>query len=391
MWMAGNWLSSLSSVILRFNPEGKRTMEKEQLDTPFVMIDLDIMERNIANMQQIASNAGISLRPHIKTHKIPAIAHKQIKAGAIGITAAKLDEAEVMAASGIANILIAYPIVGERKTARLIRLSQQAPITVAVDSYEAAAGISQAATQANTRIPYVIEMDCGFGRAGVSPGKPVLELAERTGSLPGLEFKGMLTFAGHSYAAADEAALRRIGLEEGRLIMETVQLLRNRDIPVEIVSAGSTPSSRYVSQVPGITEIRPGTYVFGDLMQVAIGSHRLEDCALTVKVIVISRPDRHRAVVDAGTKIFTMDGEDSPLGTGRGMVPGRPGIRLAWLTEEHGMLELSAEEEQLAIGDTLEIIPVHCCGVINMVDEVAACRGNEIEAIWPVSARGKSR
>jgi len=366
-------------------------MNKQDLDTPCVIIDLDKVDRNIARMQKIATDAGISLRPHAKTHKIPQLAHKQIQAGAIGITVAKLGEAEVMVASGIQEILIAYPIIGEKKLERLMRLAQQAQITVAIDSYEAAIGISTAAERTQTQIGILIEMDCGFGRVGLPPGLPVLELAEKIVLLPGIKLKGILTFAGHSYDAPDEAALQKVGLEEGRLAMETAKLLREHDIPLEIISAGSTPTARFVSQVPGITEIRPGTYIFGDLMQVQIGAHQLNDCALTIKVTVISRPAHNRAVVDAGTKIFTMDGDNSPLGTGRGLVVGHPGINVAWFTEEHGMLELSAEEETLRIGDTLEIIPVHSCAVINMVDEVAAVRDNQVEAIWPVLGRGKSK
>lgn len=366
-------------------------MNKHDLDTPFVLIDLDKVERNLTNMQRIATDAKIALRPHAKTHKIPALAHKQLKAGAIGITVAKLGEAEVMAAAGIDNILIAYPIIGEKKVARLIDLSKQTQITVAIDSYEAALGISEAAELANVRIGILIEMDCGFGRVGLAPGKPVLDLAKQVVSLSGLELKGILTFAGHSYDADNPEELRKVSMEEGKLAVETANLLRENGLPVETISVGSTPSSRYVSLVPGITDIRPGTYIFGDLMQVKIRAHELENCALTVKVTVISRPANNRAVIDAGTKIFTMDGENSPLGTGRGMVVGHPGIRVAWLTEEHGMLELSSTDETLAIGDTLEIIPVHCCAVINMVDEVAAIRKNEVEEIWQVLGRGKSR
>jgi D-serine deaminase-like pyridoxal phosphate-dependent protein len=366
-------------------------MNTRDLDTPFVLIDMDKVERNLSVMQKIASSAGISLRPHIKTHKIPALAHKQIQAGAIGITVAKLGEAEVMVAAGITNILIAYPIVGEQKLSRLIALVKKAQITAAVDSYEVAEGIAGAAVRSGVIVDVVIEMDCGFGRVGVPPGDAVLQLAKQIVQLPGLRMTGILTFAGQSYDASNKEELGRIGMEEGRLSKETADLLRANGITVTIVSVGSTPSSRFASQVPGITEIRPGTYIFGDLMQTKIGSHQLEDCALCVKVTVISRPAKGRAVVDAGTKIFSMDGEDSPLGTGRGVVIERPGIKVAWFTEEHGMLELSEQDETLKIGDTLEIIPVHCCAVINMVDEVAAVRGNRVEEIWPVAGRGKSR
>lgn len=368
-------------------------MRKQELDTPYVIIDLDKTEQNIAAMQAIADQAGIGLRPHGKTHKLPQVGRMQVEAGAVGLTVAKLGEAEVMAAAGIRDILIAYPIVGEAKLARLVRLAEQADVTVALDSLDVAAPMSRAAEAAGVSLGVVVELDCGFGRVGLPPGQAVLELAQAVAKLPGLRLRGLLTFAGQSYDAADEAARRRIGLDEGRIAAETAAQLRELGLAVDIVSVGSTPSSRYAAQVAGVTEIRPGTYVFGDLTQVSLDAHELESCSLTVKVTVVSRPAPNRAVIDAGTKVFTMDGGDSPIGTGRGYIVGRPGITVAWFTEEHGMLELSQEEQDigLAVGDTLEIIPCHCCAVISMFDEVAAVRGDEVEAIWPVEGRGKVR
>lgn len=366
-------------------------MKRRQLDTPFVMIDVDKMKRNVAAMQTIANAAGVSLRPHAKTHKIPEIARLQLEAGAVGMTAAKLGEAEAMADGGVGDMLIAYPIVGSDKLRRLVRLASRVRIAVAVDSLEAALPMSAAASEAGVRIGVMVEVDCGFRRVGVKPGLPALELAQRIVKLPGLEFRGILTFGGQSYDAAGEERLLAVAREEGRAAVDTAVMLAAHGIPVASVSAGSTPSSKYVAKIPGITEIRPGTYVFGDLMQVAIGAHALEDCALSVKVAVVSRPSRGRAVVDAGTKILTSDGGDSPIGTGRGYVVGHPRIRVAWLTEEHGMLDIPEEDERLAVGDTLEIIPVHCCGVINMVDEVAAVSGEDVLAVWNVAGRGKSR
>ncbi|REE68802.1 D-serine deaminase-like pyridoxal phosphate-dependent protein [Paenibacillus taihuensis] len=366
-------------------------MNKRDLDTPHVLIDLDAVERNIARMQDIADRAEVSLRPHAKTHKLPVLAHKQIEAGAVGVTVAKLGEAEVMAAGGVRDILIAYPIVGEQKLERLIRLAKHVDITVAVDGYEVAEAISDAALEANMTIGVLVEFDCGFRRVGLEAGEPVLELAMRLVQLPGIEIKGIMTFGGQAYQAADESELRRLGREEGQAAADTAQQLIEQGIAADIVSAGSSPGSPYTANVQGVTEIRPGTYIFGDLMQVALGAQSLEDCALTVKVTVVSRPEPGRAVIDAGTKIFTSDGAASPIGTGKGYVVGHPGINLAWMSEEHGMLELDESEQSLAIGDTLEIIPVHCCAVMNMVDEVAAIRGEEVEALWEVQGRGKSR
>jgi len=364
-------------------------MIKQDLDTPCVLIDLDKLEINIAEMQSIADKNGVALRPHAKTHKLPVLSQKQVAAGAIGITVAKLSEAEVMAASGIMDIMIAYPIVGAQKVERVIKLAQHTRVTVAIDSFEVAKPISEAAASAGVSIGVVIEIDCGFSRVGVQPGPAAVELAQRINQLPGLSVRGILAFAGHAYLAKSKEELEQISYEEGQLAVETAQKMRDRGILVDILSVGSTPSSRYVAKVDGVTEIRPGTYVFGDLMQVSMGAHRLENCALTIKVTIVSRPATDRAVIDAGTKVFTMDGPDSPIGTGRGYVIGKPGIQVEWLTEEHGMLRLPPEEQGLAIGDSLEIIPVHCCGAINMFDEVAAVRGEQVETIWPVLGRGK--
>lgn len=363
----------------------------EQLDTPFVIIDLDKVDHNAARMQRVATDNGITLRPHAKTHKMPQIARLQIEAGAVGVTVAKLGEAEVMIAAGITDILIAYPIVGEQKLKRLVDMARQANIMVAVDSVETARGISEAVSAAGAVVGLLVEIDCGFGRVGVRPGIPALELAQAISGMPGVAYRGLLTFAGQSYDENGVEALRRAGAEEGRIATECARLLEEHGLPSLTVSCGSTPSSPYSAQVRGVTEIRPGTYIFGDLMQVALGAHELNDCALTVKVTVVSLPEPGRAVVDAGTKVFTSDGDSSPIGTGRGYVKGHPGIRVAWFTEEHGMLELSEEEAGLRIGDTLEIVPVHCCAVINMVDEVAVVRGERFIDIWPVAARGKSR
>jgi len=366
-------------------------MVKGQLDTPYVLVDLDKVEHNIASMQAVANRYGVRLRPHAKTHKTPELAHMQIAAGAIGITVAKLGEAEVMAAAGINDIMIAYPIVGEAKLARLVALARTAKLTVAVDSCEAAAALSRALAPSGATIDALVELDCGFGRVGVSRGEPLLRLARFVAGLAGLKLRGVLTFAGHAYEARGSEQLRAAAAQEGAAAAEAAAMCRAAGIAMETVSVGSTPSSRYAASCEGVTEIRPGAYLFGDLMQVDIGAHALTNCALTVLVTVVSRPAPDRAVIDAGTKLFTMDGNPTTLGTGRGWVIGHPGIALEWLTEEHGMLRLAPEEQRLRIGDRLEIVPVHCCGVISLTDEVAAVRGDRVESIWKVAARGQVR
>ncbi len=367
-------------------------MDKRELDTPYVLIDLDTVESNIRSMQQAARASGIELRPHAKTHKLPVLAHKQIDAGAVGVTVAKLGEAEVMVAGGVTKLLIAYPIVGAQKIERLFTLAKQADITVAVDRFETAEAISRRfSIDAGASVGVIVEIDCGFKRVGIPPGEEALALATKIAGLPGLVFRGLMTFAGHSYDAPDLDGVKRVAAEEEAAAGRTAELLRMNGLSTEIVSVGSTPTSRFVSGASGVTEVRPGTYIFGDLTQVAIGVHELSQCALTVKVTIVSRPSPERAVIDAGTKVFTMDGDDSPIGTGRGYVIGHPGIVVSWFTEEHGMLKLPPDDQRLQVGDTLEIVPVHCCGVMNMFDEVAAVRGDAVEAIWPVLGRGKVR
>jgi len=366
-------------------------MNKRELDTPYVLIDLNKVENNIAMMQTAANEAGVALRPHAKTHKLPELGRMQIEAGAIGLTVAKLGEAEVMASGGIPDILIAYPIVGVQKIERLFALAQKSRITIAVDRFETAEAISNRMREDRTAsVGVLVEIDSGFKRVGVRP-EDALALAQKIDALPGLTFRGLMTFAGQSYDAVDLDGIRSIANEEGVIAAQTAAWMRSHGLPAEIVSVGSTPTSKFVARVPGISEIRPGTYIFGDLTQVSLGVHELEHCALTVKVTIISRPSPERAVIDAGTKVFTMDGADSPIGTGRGYVARYPGITVSWFTEEHGMLNLPPEAQHLEVGDTLEIVPVHCCAVVNMFDEVAAVRDEEVESIWPVQGRGKVR
>jgi D-serine deaminase-like pyridoxal phosphate-dependent protein len=364
-------------------------MHKQDLDTPFVLVDLDAVELNIRTMQDVADRHGVSLRPHAKTHKMSEIARMQIEAGAAGITVAKLGEAEVMVAAGISDILIAYPIVGLPKIERLAKLLPFARITAAVDSEAGALALAQAGALAGVPVRVRIEVDSGFGRVGVGSAEEALKLARLVANHPWLRLDGLMTFAGQSYDATSREELARTAEREAGTVAAIAARLAAEGLPVLAVSAGSTPSAPYVAGMPGITEIRPGTYVFGDLMQVKLGAHALDRCALTVKTTVVSRPASDRAVIDAGTKVFSSDGEDSPIGTGRGYVPGRPGITLEWMTEEHGMLRLSPEEQGLAIGDTLEFVPNHCCAVVNLADRLAAVRGTRVEHVWEVSARGK--
>lgn len=367
-------------------------MNKMELDTPFVLLNMEKVEQNIRRMQEKADRLGVALRPHVKTHKIPLLAHKQIEAGATGIMVAKLGEAEVMAAAGIKDILIGYPIVGKQKIHRLIRLIsmyQETRIVVALDSFEAASAISDAAAESSVQVRLALEIDHGYGRVGLPPGEPIIKLARSIRGRKGVEVVGVVSFSGQSYEETEQSRIMELVSRERIQAEMTANMLRREGFNIDLISIGSTPAAHFAESVEGITELRAGTYIFGDLSQVALGTCRLDECALSVKVTIVSRPSIDRAVIDAGTKVFTSDGDDSPIGTGRGYVIGHPRIIVSWFNEEHGMLVLSSEDQHLQIGDTLEVIPNHCCAVMNMVDEVAAIRRDEVEAILPVVGRGK--
>src|SRR5947209_2757498 len=254
-------------------------MTIDDLDTPSLIVDLDRLERNIARMAAIARDGGVDLRPHAKTHKIPQIGHLQLAAGSPGLTVAKLGEAEVFADGGITDLFIAYPLWGELKWERLCRLAERAQVRVAADSYEVLEGISRTAERYGLRIPVRLEVDSGFQRCGLQTPDEVRALARRMEGLQGVQLVGLMGFGGHSYAQADAEGIRRVARAEAQQLLEIAALLRDDGFAVLELSAGSTPTAPHVARVPGITEIRPGTYVFSDRDQVALGWGPLDDCA----------------------------------------------------------------------------------------------------------------
>lgn len=363
----------------------------EELETPALVIDLGIMERNLQRMAALARQAGVGLRPHAKTHKSPWIAHQQLRAGAIGITVAKLGEAEVMVEAGITDILLAYPIVGEQKLRRLERLLDDADVILSVDSAEAAEAMAQAVRRSGRRRARVfIDVDTGLRRMGLAPGMPTVELAERIARVPGLEVVGLMSHAGHVSAARTPEELAETARRAAQALVETAEILRRRGVRIEHVSPGSTPAARFEAQVPGVTEIRPGTYVFNDRNTVDRWACTEDDCALTVLATVVSRPAPDRAIIDAGSKVFSSD--PSVRGDGTfGLVLDRPGVRLQRLSEEHGILVLDPAEAgaDLQVGERLHIVPNHVCPAVNLSDVLYGYRDGRVVREIPVVARGK--
>lgn len=365
-------------------------MRVTDIETPAVTVDLVRLHRNIRGMAEAARQAGVALRPHTKTHKLPGIAHWQIDAGAAGITVAKVAEAEVMAASGLKDIFIANEIVTPSKISRLAALARRVQISVGVDSREGAEALSRGAVSEGVTLHVVIEVNVGLNRCGVLPGQPVLALAQYIQTLPGLHLEGIFTHGGHAYGATTFEERDAIGRAEGQGVADSARLLAEHGISVERVSVGSTPTARSAASVPGVTEVRPGNYVFYDAMQVGLGVATWDDCALRIAATVISRPDAHRAVIDAGSKILGAErGSNLSQVRGHGHVVEYPHALLARLSEEHGVITFEEPSEAPRIGERVTVIPGHACPVANLVDKVYLVENERVAAAWPVLGRGK--
>lgn len=366
------------------------TAHLSALDTPSLLFDLDVLEANLAEMAAVALDAGVGLRPHTKTHKAPAIARMQVEAGASGITVAKLGEAEVMVDAALDDVLIAYPLWGETKLARLRALMERADMRVSLDSVEVAEGIGQVGRDLGRDVPVLVEVDTGLHRVGRVPGTPTVELAAAVARVHGVRVIGLLTHAGHAYRCADAAALHEIAEREALDLLETAEACARVGLEVREISVGSTPTARIVARVPGVTEIRPGTYVVNDAQQLRLGVATEATCAARVLVTVVSRPTDERFVVDAGTKAFTSDGTDGEGSAfpGRGVVRGRPDLRLDFMNEEHGVGHIEGGGS-LAIGERLEVIPLHACGCVNMFDVAYGVRDGAVEREFAIAARGR--
>ena len=354
--------------------------DKNELDTPALWVDLDIMERNIAKMGQFIQNAGINWRPHTKGIKIPAIAHKLLAAGAIGVTCAKLGEAEVMAAAGIHDILIASQVVGTTKASRLANLCHHADVIVAVDWFDNARQLSEAACRAGVSIRVVVEVNTGMDRCGVLPGQSAVNLATQLAKLPGLRFSGVMGWEGHTVGIEDlDEKNRCVHLAVGSLV-ETAQMIRSAGLATPIVSCGGSGSYRITALIPGVTEVQAGGAVLGDVTYVEWGAQT--EPGLFVLATVVSRPAPERAVVDAGRK--AMNGEVSMP-----VVRDIPGLCLMRLNAEHGVLAIEDPNATLKVGDKLDFIAGYGDNTVFLHDTLFGVRKGMVEIAWEVLARGR--
>jgi D-serine deaminase-like pyridoxal phosphate-dependent protein len=352
----------------------------DALDTPALIVEREPFEQNIALMARTLAGLGTGWRPHAKAHKSPAVAHLLLEAGAHGITCAKTSEAEVYAASGVREILIANQVVGPIKTRRLARLARQADIAVAVDSIENAREHDAAAAEAGTSPRLVIEMDCGMGRAGIAPGEPTLALAKAISGMDHVRFGGVMTWEGHTMSIAEPVEREAQIRAALKPVLETVAAIREAGIEVPIVSCGGTGTFLTTAGIEGVTEVQAGGGIFGDRV------YRNLDVpvkpALSLLVTVTSRPAPDRIIFDAGRKSVDPSAR-APEAVGLDGVTGTA------FSAEHGTIHLDGPNDCVKVGDRLRLNIGYSDQVVHLHEHLYVVRDGCIDAVWPTQARGR--
>lgn len=362
-------------------------MHVSEIDTPALVVDLDVLDRNLVRVARYAREHALRLRPHTKTHKSVRIARRQLDEGAAGLTVAKVSEAEVMLDAAPDGLLVAFPIIGAAKLKRLAAVARRTRVTVALDSLIAARQLSDAAQAAGVEVGVLAEADVGLGRVGVDPGEPLLGLAREIGRLPGLVFEGVTFYPGHIKDLGDPglAALRQLSA----LVRSILADFRRAGIEVRIVSGGSTPTLFRSHEIEGLNEIRPGTYVFNDVNTVRTGGCAIEDCAASVLSTVVSTARPGQMILDGGSKTFSSDRLANAAESTFGRVVEAPAARFHKMNEEHGFVDLSQAGREFTVGDRVHVIPNHICTAVNLHEQVYGIRGESVEEVWKVDGRGK--
>jgi D-serine deaminase-like pyridoxal phosphate-dependent protein len=349
----------------------------DALDTPQLLIDLDVVDANLERMFAPFRGKPVGVRVHFKSLKCAGLARYIDKAGANGFLCAKLNEAEVLADAGLTDILIANQIIGPIKLRRLAALARRAQLRVCVDNEKNVADLSRAMSEAGATLGVLVEVDIGMGRCGVDPGEPALALARRIHDSPGLRFDGLQGYDGHLQLIADPAERKTKCLRDLEKLVGTRRLIEKAGIPVKVVTGAGTGTWEFVGTYAGVTEIQPGSFV---LMDVAYHTVRPEfNCSLSILSTVISRRQGHY-VLDAGSKAISKD-------FGTPAIKGHPEERVTKLSEEHTTVETS--DGAIEVGDRREVIPAHCCATMNLHRNCVAVRKGRVEALWPVEASGR--
>jgi D-serine deaminase-like pyridoxal phosphate-dependent protein len=354
-----------------------------EIDTPALLLDMDAFERNLTKMARFFAERPTSLRPHAKTHKCPQVALKQLEAGAIGITCAKVGEAEVMAKAGVQDILIANQVVGGIKIDRLTDLAGRCDMMVAVDSAANVQELSRACQAKDVTLRALVEVDIGMHRCGVQPGAAALRLAQQVADAPRLNLAGLMGYEGHLVQIADPQERFNRVREALIPLQETRELLETNGLPVQIVSGGGTGTYDVSGAYPPMTEIEAGSYVYMD--STYLKTRPEFEPALTVLVTVISRPVPERIVTDVGRKAISHDfGLPQPFDA--------PGVETRKLSEEHGVMEATEPNAvPLRPGDKIRVLPSHCCTTVNLHDMLYVVQNGALVDMWPIAARGRAQ
>jgi D-serine deaminase-like pyridoxal phosphate-dependent protein len=354
---------------------------------------MDKLEFNIRDMAEFARSKGVHLRPHIKTHKSPDIAQMQINHGASGVACAKIGEAEVMVANKIEDVHVVYPVIGEKKIERMVRLMDSAKVRGLIDSYEQARRLSTVFGKHKRVLDVTVAIDVGLHREGIQP-EDAVSFFKAVSKLRNIHVVGISTHAGHVYAACSKDEVARIGKFEGEVMVKVAEELRKAGFDIEVVSVGSTPTAKVAGSVEGITEIRPGNYVFYDTIQVALGVVPFERCALRVLATVVGKHLKPygRLIIDAGSKALTSDKGAHGLSLlhGYGTAIGyEKSLLIERLSEEHGIAKILKNDVNLGVDDKIEIVPNHACGVVNQFDVAYGVKKGKVVKIFDIAARGK--
>ena len=368
----------------------KAKLTRDELPTPALLVDLDAFNANVEKMAAHLKKQGRTFRPHAKTHKCAEIARRLLKAGAVGACAAKISEAESLAAGGVTGLLLTSAMIGRHRIERAIRLARRRPETIfSVDDARNARELNDAAGAARLKLNLAVDLLVG-NRTGIEPGEPAAELARQIARLPNVKLAGLQAYSGDSSHVVGFEARKRYSRQAMARAVATRVLIEKSGIACPWVSGGSTGTYNIDSEIDGVTEIQPGSFIFMDIDYDRIGGaggpvYRDFRNSLTVLATVISKPSKEAAIVDAGLKAFSTDKPFAPE------AKNLPGVTYAWAGDEHGKLTAGKGPVPAELGDRIEFIVPHCDPTVNLYDSIFVMRGDTVEAVWPITARGKSQ
>jgi D-serine deaminase-like pyridoxal phosphate-dependent protein len=380
--------AEVERMIARGDVRGK--LSRGDLPTPSLVVEADALEDNIAKMSSYVKRQGRAFRPHAKTHKCPEIALSLIRAGATGACAAKISEAEALAAGGVTGLLLTSAMIGPHRIERAVRLARTRPETIfSVDNPQNAEDLNAAARAARLRLNVAVDLLVGR-RTGIQPGQPALALAQHIATLPGLKLAGLQAYAGHASHTNGFEKRKSVSEEVMGQAVETRRLMEKSGIECRLLTGGSTGTYNIDSHIDGVTEIQPGSFVFMDTDYNRIGGQDgpvYSDFRNSLFVIatVISKPSDSVAIVDAGFKAMATDRSFAPQLRNLADVP------YGWAGDEHGSLNLSKAAASVKLGDRVEIVVPHCDPTVNLYDHMFVLRGDQVEAVWKIAARGKTQ